>query len=202
MHSNNVEKKVTNRKTLLIILFLFMLPVLISFVLYFVQWRPSNTVNYGELILPSRTIADRNMVAIDGSPVKFSSLHGKWTMVYFDTAACPESCMSQLFFMRQTHTAQGKNYDQMQRLMLLTDVQGIDSLKSRLTDYADMLVWHSEKAEVAKLLQEFAPDASAADAQHYIYLLDPQGNLMMRYKLGAEPAGVRKDLERLLKYSN
>jgi cytochrome oxidase Cu insertion factor (SCO1/SenC/PrrC family) len=202
MHSNNVEKKVTNRKTLLIILFLFMLPVLISFVLYFVQWRPSNTVNYGELILPSRTIADRNMVAIDGSPVKFSSLHGKWTMVYFDTAACPESCMSQLFFMRQTHTAQGKNYDQMQRLMLLTDVQGIDSLKSRLTDYADMLIWHSDKAEVAKLLQEFGPDAAAADAQHYIYLLDPQGNLMMRYKLGAEPAGVRKDLERLLKYSN
>jgi len=202
MQSNNVEKKVTNRKTLLIILFLFMLPVLISFVLYFVQWRPSNTVNYGELILPSRTIADRNMVAIDGSQVKFSSLHGKWTMVYFDTAACPESCMSQLFFMRQTHTAQGKNYDQMQRLMVLTDVQGIDSLKSKLTDYADMLVWHSEKAEVAKLLQEFAPDAAAADAQHYIYLLDPQGNLMMRYKLGAEPAGVRKDLERLLKYSN
>jgi len=33
------------------------------------------------------------------------------------------------------------------------------------------------------------------------YLIDPLGNFMMRYEMTAEPKGVLKDLQRLLKYS-
>ena len=55
---------------------------------------------------------------------------------------------------------------------------------------------------VKRLLSgDFGIEAQGDIAQRTIYLLDPQGNLMMRYKQGTEPAGMRKDLERLLKYS-
>jgi cytochrome oxidase Cu insertion factor (SCO1/SenC/PrrC family) len=38
--------------------------------------------------------------------------------------------------------------------------------------------------------------------QHdHIYLIDPLGNLVLRYPKNAEPAKMKKDLERLLKYS-
>lgn len=186
---------------MLIVLFLFVFPALISFAMFFSEWRPKATANHGELIIPVRTIEDRAMISLDDKQVKFSDLNGKWTMVYFDTTDCPEACISQLYFMRQTHASLGKNYDRLKRLFILTDTKEITGLKAKLPEYADMLVWKNTKEGIAKLQQDFGIDSKLADVQGSIYLLDQQGNLMMRYKAGAEPAGVRKDLERLLKYS-
>jgi cytochrome oxidase Cu insertion factor (SCO1/SenC/PrrC family) len=201
MQSINVEKIKSNRKIMLLLLFLFGLPALISFAMYFTAWRPATTVNHGKLILPARSIEDRAMLTMDGKPVKFADLRGKWTMVYFDRAECLENCVSQLYFMRQTHASLGKNYDRVQRLFILTDEKSDANLKSKLTEYEGMLVWKSTKPEIAKLQNEFGIDTQEDSTNSGIYLLDQQGNLMMRYNLGAEPAGVRKDLERLLKYS-
>lgn len=186
---------------MLLLLFLFVLPALISFAMYFTEWRPTNTVNNGELILPVRPIEDRAMLSIDHKQVKLSDLHGKWTMVYFDSAECPDSCMSQLYFMRQTHASQGKNYDRIQRLFVLLDTKSASTLPEKLTEYADMKVWKNEPNMIAKLQQDFGIDTQLGSQLNNIYLLDPQGNLMMRYKPGSAPAGIRKDIERLLKYS-
>ncbi len=47
--------------------------------------------------------------------------------------------------------------------------------------------------------------ATACDAycerKLYIYLVDPLGNLMMRYPRDPDPAKLLKDLQRLLRYS-
>jgi len=47
--------------------------------------------------------------------------------------------------------------------------------------------------------------AAACDAycerKLYIYLVDPLGNLMMRYPRDPDPAKLLKDLQRLLRYS-
>lgn len=202
MQSVNAEKMKQNRRTLLIVLVIFVLPVLISSLMYFTEWRPSSTVNHGELILPARPIADAAMTTLDGKQVKISDLRDKWAMVYFDSSACPEACMSQIYFMRQVHASQGKNYDRIQRVFMLTDSKSVDELKGKLKEYPDMLVWTGDQLQTAKLTHEFGVDTQSADFQRYIYLLDQQGNLMMRYKPGVEPAGVRKDIERLLKYSS
>lgn len=201
MQSISIEKRNSNRKLLLVVLFLFVLPALASFTLYFTEWRPSSGVNHGELIVPAREIEDRSMQDIDDKTVKFSVLKGKWTMVYFDSAECNDACMSQLYFMRQTHASQGKNFDKVQRLFVLSDTNSAIKLKSKLSEYPDMLVWKADKAATMKLMQDFGLDAQPTENKRSIYLLDPQGNLMMRYAPGAQPAGVRKDLERLLKYS-
>lgn len=202
MPSNNTVNMKSNRKTLLILLFVFVLPAIISFVMFFTEWRPSSTINHGELVLPVREIKDRDMLSMDEKPVKFSDLNGKWTMVYFDSSECTDACMSQLYFMRQTHSSLGKNYDRMQRIYILTDTKALAELKPKLSEYAGMLVWKNDKNSIQKLLQDFGLNSQSTDTRKNIYLLDQQGNLMMRYAPDAEPAGVRKDLERLLKYSN
>jgi cytochrome oxidase Cu insertion factor (SCO1/SenC/PrrC family) len=201
MQSNSAAKIKSNKRTLIIVLLIFVFPVIISFSMYITGWRPSSSVNYGELILPVHPVEDRLMQSIEGKQVKISELNGKWTMLYFDSSACPESCISQLYFMRQIHASQGKNYDRMQRVFVLTDTKSVDGLSAKLSDYPDMKVWSGVQAVLNSLARDFGFDAQAA-SQRIIYLMDPQGNLMMRYKPGAEPAGVRKDIERLLKYSN
>jgi hypothetical protein len=42
---------------------------------------------------------------------------------------------------------------------------------------------------------------AAVDARDPIYLMDPLGNLVLRYPRGADPSRMKKDLERLLKVS-
>lgn len=201
MQSNKATPEISNKRTLILILAIFVLPALVATLMYVTGWRPSSTGNHGELIQPARFIEDRVMQSVDGKAVKFSELHGKWTMVYFDSAACPEECMKQLYFMRQIHIAQGKDQDRVQRIFIMTDATAADTLPAKLADYPDMRVWAGEKTVLAKLAHDFGIDALAVPEQRIIYLLDPQGNLMMRYMPGSDPAGMRKDLVRLLKYS-
>lgn len=202
MQSNNAIKIKSNRRTLLILLLLFVFPAIISITMYATGWRPATTVNHGELILPVRPVADRVMQSIDGKQVKISDLQGKWVMVYFDSSSCSDACMQQLYFMRQTHVSVGKNYDRMQRALMLTDTASLDSLKSKLAEYQGMQVLSADKTVMAGLYQDFGFDIKAVAQEKSIFLLDPQGNVMMRYKPGSEPAGTRKDIERLLKYSS
>jgi cytochrome oxidase Cu insertion factor (SCO1/SenC/PrrC family) len=203
MQSNNSEAiKKSNRQNLLLVLAVFALPVVVATLMYATGWKPSATGNHGELIQPARFIEEIPMQSIDGKPVKFSDLHGKWTMVYFNTSSCPEDCMKQLYNMRQTHIAQGKDQERIQRLFILNDAQAVDTLKSKLADYPDMLVWTGEKPVLTRLSQDFGVEGKKSAEQGNIYLLDPMGNLMMRYSPGIDPAGMRKDLVRLLKYSS
>lgn len=203
MQSNNSEAiKKSNRRNLFLVLAVFALPVVVATLMYVTGWKPSVTGNHGVLIQPARFIEEISMQSIDAKPEKFSDLHGKWTMVYFDTAACPEECLKQLYNMRQTHIAQGKDQDRIQRLFILTDAKAVDTLKTKLTEYPDMLVWTGERSAISKLTQDFGIEATNSTGQRNIYLLDPMGNLMMRYLPGMDPAGMRKDLVRLLKYSS
>lgn len=203
MQSNNNEvTRKSNRKNLLLVLAVFALPVVVATLMYVTGWKPSSTGNYGELIHPARFIEELSLKSMDGKPVKFSELHGKWTMLYFDTAACPEDCVKQLYVMRQTHISQGKDQDRIQRIFILTDVKAVDTLKTKLTEYSDMLVLTGEKSVLAKLTQDFGMNAQVDAGQGNIYLMDPMGNLMMRYSPNIAPAGIRKDLVRLLKYSS
>lgn len=201
MQSSNEINVKSNRNKLIIVLLLFFVPAMVATLLYVSGWRPLNTVNHGDLIVPARPVEDSAMQSLDGKTVKFSDFRGKWLMVYFDTATCSEECTKQLFFMRQIHLSQGKNLDKIQRLFVLTDNKGVESLKQKLTDYPNMVVLQAEKKSIAMLLKEFDMDELQGTGQHNIYFVDPLGNLMMRYHPGIEPAGMRKDLERLLKYS-
>lgn len=193
--------KKSNRRTLIIVLLLFFLPSVAATLLYTSGWRPQGMVNNGELISPVKPIVNIHLQSIDGKAVEFSDLRGKWTMVYFDSSACSEACMKQIFFMRQIHLSKGKDMDRIQRVMILSDSKEIESLGKKLIEYPQMKVLKGDKTTLSLLLNTFEID-EVGDPQRNIYLVDPLGNLMMRYKPGVEPAGMRKDLERLLKYSN
>jgi hypothetical protein len=57
-------------------------------------------------------------------------------------------------------------------------------------------------AVVARAAPELVAGLPAADPRDHIYLLDPRGNVMLRFPKHADPKRVIKDLERLLKYSS
>ena len=83
--------------------------------------------------------------------------------------------------------------NRIERLWLLVGTDPVDP--ALLVDYAGTL---TIRMQDASLISGFpAPE----DGKNHIYLLDPLGNLMLRYPRDADPSRMKKDLERLLKVS-
>ena len=154
-------------------------PFVLGTLAYWLGWGTGSPGNYGELIQPRPLAAP---------PV--AALRGKWILVTLDAAACDAACERKLYFVRQVRKAQGKEMDRIERLWLVTDgAQPKGELLAALEGA------HVERAD-AKLVAQFP-----GDARRHIYLVDPLGNLMMRFPPDPEPKKVIKDLERLMKYS-
>jgi hypothetical protein len=166
------------RTTLLLIALACAAPVILATLVYYFGWAPGGSSNYGELIPPR---------PIPGAPLE--KLRGKWVLVTFDAAACDSYCEQKLYFMRQTRRAQGKEQVRIERLWLLTDGgRPRPELLAALED-----------AHIAPA--DGLPQAFPGNAVDHIYLVDPLGNLMLRFPRDPDPKRIIKDLSRLLKYS-
>jgi len=140
------------------------------------KWGTGSAGNYGELIAPQPL-----------SGAAFQELRGKWVLVTLDGAACDAYCERKLYFMRQLRTAQGKERSRVERLWVITD----DG-----PPRAELLA-----AIEGTRISRVKPDGFPGDPVDHIYLVDPLGNLMMRFPRDPDPSRMLKDLQRLLKYS-
>lgn len=191
----------TNRWVLVLLVLLFVLPVGLATSMYLAGWRPSSSGNHGELIQPARQVEVLSLQTLDGQPAHFGQLRGKWIMVHFGSSSCPEACMKNIHVMRQVHAALAKEVGRVQRVFIATDRGMVESLRAKLADYPEMQVWTGEKKTLAEVWQSFGMAAGQAAERQGIYLLDPLGNLILRYPPGSDPGGMLKDMTRLLKYS-
>lgn len=183
--------KLTSRSKFLMLLGVFAVPVIAAYLAYF-GWRPAGHANYGDLlkVTPLQHTAGR---ALDGTPFNLDALQGKWLMVHVGAAACDADCAQQLYLMRQVRIAQGKEQSRIERLWVLTDPTSPDPVLLR--DHPGLFVWRPDDAVFAN---QFPADQ---DRSAHIYLVDPLGNLMLRFPAEVDPKRMMKDLKLLLKAS-
>jgi cytochrome oxidase Cu insertion factor (SCO1/SenC/PrrC family) len=180
------------RLKLLLMAAFFAAPVLLAWLAYRFEWATGTTGNYGALLRPA-ALPDAALTALDGRPFSLARLRGKWVLVQFDRSRCDAYCERKLYFMRQVRKALGRDAERVERLWVLTD-QGVPS--ARLLAAAEGT--RVARAANGRLLAAFPAAGAAAD---HIYLVDPMGNLMMRFPREPDPSKMLKDLQRLLKYS-
>ena len=184
------NKKISRYK--LILLFaLFALPFTFSYIAYHF-WKPDGQgSNYGQL-LPVRALPDIIGVSLEGKPFNLSQLKGKWVMLQLDGGTCNAYCHTKQYDVRQVRLAQGREQDRIERVWLVTDKQPVDA--AVLNQYAGTWVVRVG----ANAVRQFAAIASPEDA---VYLIDPLGNLMLRFPKNPDPRGMIKDIKQLLKAS-
>jgi hypothetical protein len=170
------------RAKLALIALAFAAPLALAWLAHRYGWAPGATANYGELIAP-RPVA--------GPPLE--SLRGKWVLVSFDEPACDAYCERKLYVMRQVRRAQGAASGRIERLWVLT-APG----EPRPELLAAIEGTRVAPAPEARFAEQFPRRGRISD---HLFLVDPLGNLMMRYPRDADPGAMLKDLERLLKYS-
>ena len=155
-------------------------------------WQPQGGMNYGELI-PAHPLIDPPVRHLDQGAFRLSELKGKWILLQFDEAACLEACRVKLYNMRQVRLAQGREMERVERVWLILDEVQLETLLLREYDGTRML-----RAAGSPLIAEFPPAGGVRD---HIYVIDPLGNLMLRFPKNADPRKMHKDLARLLKVS-
>jgi cytochrome oxidase Cu insertion factor (SCO1/SenC/PrrC family) len=166
-------------------------PVVASYLAYY-WWLPSGHVNYGELIEP-HALPDAGLTGLDGQPFHIAQLHNKWVLIVADSGACDDWCREKLVYVRQLRLAQGKEADRIERLWLVTD--GVAPDPQLVAQLAGVHVVRADKSPAVQALP-----AAKTPADH-IYIVDPLGNLMMRYPRDADPRKMLKDIARLLRHS-
>jgi hypothetical protein len=179
------------RRTLLLIVAIGLAPIVASYAAYY-WFTPSKRVNYGELLetAPAPIIAGADA---DGKAFSLTELRGKWVVLIASRAGCADACVRALYATRQARTIQGREQDRVVRLLL--QPLAAPTLPPELAAAHPGLV-------VARVdqrsLEQLPLGASAVDG---VLLLDPRGNLVLRYGADPEIRGLANDLQRVLKAS-
>jgi hypothetical protein len=181
---------VKTRRMLLLLAAVSLFPFVGAALLYFF-WAPDSATNYGELIevvpLESVTLADR-----EGRPFPVASLRGRWAFVMSDSGQCEAACRSKLYLMRQVRLALGKDQDRIERLWLLED---------NLVPAVGLMEEFAGTQQVRAGPGDLRLPALQSPRDH-VYLIDPFGNLMMRFPRNADLTLVKKDMIKLMKISS
>jgi hypothetical protein len=172
-------------------------PVIASYFTYYVI-RPEGRRNYGELIAPQRPIPAITAVDLEGKSSDLTTLKKQWLLISVAGGQCNEPCQKRLYFQRQLREALGKERTRVDRVWLITDNAPIDArLRPALTEAAALRV-------PANQLAQWLPPATGQQLEDHLYLVDPLGNLMMRFPANMDAAGAAKakrDLDRVLRAS-
>lgn len=181
----------TRQRTLLVALIaLFLLPLVLAWVLIG-HWRPSGSAEHGELLVPARPLPQAFITA--------HALHGRWTLVYLAAGpGCDAACRGSLYRLRQVRLATGKDIDRVQRLALWLQPADAATRQWLAVEHAGLA---GAEAGAEELRPFTAAWASEGAAGRWIYLVDPLGNLVLRYPAEVDAKGILSDLQRLLKLS-
>ena len=178
---NRAQAK-SNRRTLLLLLAVFLAPALGSWLLYAnVGHLHLSTTNKGEFVVPPR------QVDLQGLGLSQDYFAHHMTLVYVSGPECAADCRRALQVMQGTQQALGENSRDVQRLYVS---QGI--LATDITQSDPGLTGRGVHS--AGAVEAFG----GAVAPQYIYLVDRNGYVVLRYALTQDPKFILIDLRHLL----
>lgn len=197
-HLEEGGRRAAGRLKMLLVLFVCALPVIASYVAYFVI-RPEGRSNYATLIQPQRPMpATLGLVDLNGTAVAPASLRGNWTLLVVGGGACDARCEKQLWLIRQLREALGRDKDRVDKLWLVDDAA---------TPKPELLASLAAGTPTRVLrvpgdaLGEWLAAEGGQSLSAHLYVIDPLGHWMMRTPVDVDPSRFKRDLERLLRAS-
>jgi len=186
------------RRVLLLLLLVALIPFAVAAYLVTAHWRPAGgNVNSGELLEPARPLPMAALRGLDGRAISTDSLRGRWLLLTVAQSACTAACRQNLWKMQQVRLAQGQHMKRVERVLLI-DRRARLSAAALAREYPGTGILIGDARTLRRLVRALA-DGDAAGER--VFLVDPNGNLVLRYAPDADPSGLRKDLARLLRLS-
>ncbi len=175
------------RLQLLALALVFFGPLTIAIARYYGIGTPAGeSVNYGALLDPP--------VSLEAKAHFDTGLRSRWTLLFKASGDCDEDCTRALIDIRQIRLATGREIDRIERALLLPEGAAIAG--DTLDAHPGLIVLRQGAAP-----GEAVAEAFAAQPADHIYIIDPLGNLILRYPMEPERKALLGDLKKLLKLS-
>jgi protein SCO1/2 len=158
---------------------------------------------HGSLITPAAPAGDFLLTSQTGSTVKLSDFRGKYVLLYFGFTNCTSECPLTMGFLKQMHDKLGTLADQTQVVMVSTDpVRDTPSAMGDFLSHFDpsFIGLTSTKDNLQPVWSEYGVTVLDNGETHssYLYLIDPQGNLIATYPLLQNADGITADIRNLI----
>ena len=172
----------------------FVVPLLIAVTMYVMRdYLPTTKpASHGSLIHPAQPVKTLEITLSSNGTIDINDFAGKWTYLVYSPKGCDLVCEASLFKLRQTKIATGRESNRIQSA-LLTDANKVSPEimdRNQRMRVGSLVKFETESGEY----MELKPGT--------IYLIDPIGNLMMKYDTTSTSRGMLKDIKKLLKISN
>jgi cytochrome oxidase Cu insertion factor (SCO1/SenC/PrrC family) len=177
-----------------LVVLLFAAPVLVAFLLAQLGWSPVGTRNNGTLLAPPQDFNAVRATTASGAAVAWNTAAGVWHVVMPVPPACGAPCATQLDALARFWTGLGR---QAARVQVLVAGEADAALLAMQPRFPQALLVQLAPDELPHPTPAPANDPRIAAVP--VYLVDPNGYLVMRYDAGSDLTGLRKDLARLLK---
>lgn len=185
---------------------MFIAPMVAAWVVYNYfpdMVRTLSASNRGEFVIPPVEISLEGLKDIDGNSVDKNYFLKNWSYVYI-RKQCDLDCLNHLALIKNVRLTQGKEISRLHRILVLTDTKVTEELRKNLQQFPGMLtIVLTDQKQKQNFLQRFQfKDNPSPGSVKNIYIVDPDGKLMMYYpdkkdilKLGKD---MQKDMSKLM----
>ena len=191
------RRTVQGRCRLLGLLAVCAAPVIASYFTYYVV-RPEGRRSYGELIEPQRPLPPLAATALDGRALSLAALRGQWLLISVAPGSCDNACEKHLYLQRQLRETLGKEKERLDWVWLVPDESPVR--RALLPALVQATVMRVPGEQLAGWLEP----APGRGVHEHLYLVDPMGNLMMRFPAALDSSSAsraKRDLDRLMRAS-
>ncbi len=191
----------SGRRTFILLAVIFFGPLLLAAVLFKYQLMPGGATNNGDLIKPPVELATAELPQMHdvGSIDSGDLLNVKWTLAYAGSGVCNEVCQQNLYHMQQIWTLTNRDMIRVQRAWFVTSEADDKRIKKVIRDNPSLKVLNVSGTELVGQFPNLAENA--AKGSDRIYVIDPQGFMMLEWKPDLDPRDMLKDLKKLLRHS-
>ena len=142
------------------------------------------TSNHGILITP----------AIPANQLPFKPLINKWSLLYNSTSCCDKNCLMNVWVTHQMIKSFGADSARLHSVILLPATCSVYPITQTFSK-------DTVKTEIIQVTSnQMKNNLHLAGDQ--LYIIDPNGNLMMFYKKNYNPLDLHSDLSQLLRVSS
>lgn len=191
-----------NRKYLVIAMLLLAMIVLST--LGYVWYKSVNPTFHGALISPPQPADDFSLTSQTGATVHLSDFRGKYVLIYFGFTNCTSECPLTMGFLKQMHDHLGSLADQTQVILITSDParDTPEALGAFLSHFDPSFIGLTASQTVLQpVWSAYGVTVLDNGETHssYLYLIDPQGNMIAAYPLLTNADGITADLQHLIR---
>jgi cytochrome oxidase Cu insertion factor (SCO1/SenC/PrrC family) len=197
--NNAITGKKRNPYTVWFVVLAFVAPVALAYIMFFFV-DVKSFINHGEILNPIVHISSFKLTDEDNEIIPQAELTFKWRLISFVGKECDQSCESRLYDTRQIHTSLGKDQHRLSRMFIHLEPAS-ESLNKLIDEEHENVIHVNGDVGVIKKALGVNIRSDASITNNEIYIMDPMGNVMMRFTQEQPNKEFLYDLKKLLKAS-